>query len=112
MVTVDDARAVAAGLERSYEAVVRDRLRFRVKQIGYVAFSRDEKIMGFAFPKEERDALVASAPEKFLLPRESELRFNWVCVRLDAIDLDELHELVVDAWRMVVPKKVSAAYPG
>jgi len=110
MVTIDDARAVAADLARSYEAVVRDRLRFRVGQIVYVSFSRDETIMGFAFPKEERDALVASEPDKFLLPRESELRFNWVCVRLAALDHDELREIVVDAWRLVVPKKVAATY--
>ena len=76
----------------------------------YVAFSHDETIMGFAFPKEERDALVASEPDKFLLPRQSELRFNWVCVRLDSIDRDELRELVIDAWRMCVPTKVAAAY--
>jgi hypothetical protein len=112
MVTIEDARAVAAKLARSYEAVVRNQLRFRVGQIVYVSFSPDETIMGFAFPKEERETLVAAEPNKFLLPRQSELRFNWVCVRLDAIDHDELHELVVDAWRMVVPKKVSAAYDG
>ncbi|HWN26328.1 MAG TPA: MmcQ/YjbR family DNA-binding protein [Actinomycetospora sp.] len=112
MVTVDDARAVASTLARSYEAVVRGELRFRVGQIVYVGFSRDETLMGFAFPKEERDALVASEPDKFSLPRPSDLRFNWVQVRLDAIDHDELREIVVDAWRMVVPKKVSAAYDG
>ena len=112
MVTVDDARLVASNLPRSYEAVVRGELRFRVGQIVYAAFYRDETIMGFAFPKEERDALVASEPNKFLLPRPSDLRFRWVCVRLDAIDHDELRELIVDAWRMVVPKKVSAAYDG
>ena len=112
MVTIDDARAIASPLARSYEAVVRNQLKFRVGQIVYVAFSRDETVMCFAFPKDERDALVASEPGKFLLPRESDLRFNWVCVRLDAIDHDELRELVVDAWRMVVPKKVSAAYDG
>jgi hypothetical protein len=112
VVTVDDARSVASNLPRSYEAVVRNRLRFRVGRIVYVAFSHDETIMGFAFPKEERDALVASEPDKFLLPRQSELRYNWVCVRLDAIDHDELRELVVDAWRMCVPKKIATAYDG
>ena len=110
MVTVDDARFVASTLPRSYEAVVRGALRFRVGQIVYAAFYRDETIMGFAFPKEERDALIESEPNKFLPPRPSDLRFNWVCVRLDAIDHEELRELIVDAWRMVVPKKVSAAY--
>ena len=109
-VTIDDARRVVAPLPRSYEALVRDRVKFRVGQIVYAAFSRDESIMGFAFPKEEREALVASEPDKFLMPRPSDLRFRWVEVRLDALDLDELEELLVEAWRMCVPKKVSDAY--
>ena len=41
-----------------------------------------------------------------MLPRESDMRFNWVLVRMDAIDVEEMRELVLDAWRMVVPKKV------
>ena len=110
VVTIDDAGAVASTLARSYEAVVRDQLRFRVGQIVYVAFSRDETLMGFAFPKDE-DALVASEPNKFLLPRQSESASTG-SRPADAIGHDELHELIVDAWRMVVPKKVSAAYHG
>lgn len=108
-VTIDDVRAVVRDLPRSYEALVRDRVKFRVGRIVYLAFSRDERVMGFAFPKEERDALVASDPAKFLLPPTSDLRYNWVCVRLDALDHDEMAELVLDAWRMVVPKRVAAA---
>lgn len=112
MVDIDDVRAIATGLPRSYEVLVRDRVKFRVGRIVWLAFSRDETVMGFAFPKDERDALVASEPEKFLLPRPSDLRYNWVCVRLDAIDADELRELVLDAWRMVVPKRVAAEHLG
>jgi hypothetical protein len=111
-VTIDDARAIAATLPRSYEALVRDQVRFRVGRIVYVAFYDDETIMGFAFPREEREALVASEPDKFLLPRPSDMRYRWVCVRLDAIDIDELRELLVDAWRMCVPNKVAATYEG
>ena len=108
--TIDDVRAVALDLPRSYEALVRDRVKFRVGRIVYLAFSRDETLMGFAFPKEERDALVASEPDKFLLPRPSDLRYNWVVVRLDAIDRAEMREIVIEAWRMVVPKSVAAAH--
>ncbi|MGH2785574.1 MAG: MmcQ/YjbR family DNA-binding protein [Actinomycetota bacterium] len=108
MVTIDDVRALALTFPRSYEVLVRDRVKFRVGRIVYLAFSRDERTMGFAFPKEERDALVASEPAKFQLPRTSDLRYNWVEVRLDAIDEVEMREIVVDAWRMVVPKKVAA----
>ncbi len=107
MVTIDDVRAVLAGLPRSREVLVRDRVKFRVGQIVYVAFSRDETEIGFAFPKEERAALVAARPEVFFLPRESELRFHWVEAWLDALDVDEMRELVLDAWRMVVPQRVA-----
>ena len=109
MVTIDDVRAVVDGLPRSYEALVRDRVKFRVGRLVYLAFSRDETMMGFAFPKEEREALVASEPHKFMLPRASDMRYNWVVVRLDAIDEEEMAEIVTEAWRMVVPKKVAAA---
>jgi hypothetical protein len=110
MVTVDDVRAVTAELPRSYEVLVHDRVKFRVGQIVYVAFSRDETVMGFGFPKADREMLVASDPDKFMLPGATDMRFNWVCVRMEALDVTEMRELVVDAWRMVVPKKVAAAY--
>jgi hypothetical protein len=110
--TLDDARAIAATLPRSYEAVVHGSVRFRVGRIVYAAFYQDETIMGFAFPKEERAALVDSEPDKFLLPRTSDMRYRWVCVRLAALDPTELRELLVDAWRMCVPKSVAAAYEG
>jgi hypothetical protein len=111
-VTIDDARAIAATLPRSYEAVVRDSVRFRVGRLVYAAFYDDDTIMGFGFPKEEREALVASEPDKFLMPRQSDMRYRWVCVRLAAIDGEELRELLVEAWRMCVPKKVAAEYDG
>lgn len=110
MAVIEDVRALGSELERSYEVYVRNRLKFRVKQIVYVAFSLDETVMGFAFPKEERAALVAGNPDKFQMPRESDLRFHWVHASLAALDPVEARELVVDAWRMVVPQKVARAY--
>jgi hypothetical protein len=108
--TVEDVRWLGSSLERSYPVDVRGSLKFRVRQIVYVAFSLDETEMGFAFPKEERAALVAAQPHRFHLPRPSGLRFNWVEVELAALDAAEAREFVVDAWRIVVPKKVSRAY--
>ncbi len=110
MAEIDDVRPLGSSLERSYEVYVRGRLNFRVGQIVYVAFSLDESVMGFAFPKEERAGLVASDPRKFELPSASDMRFNWLHADLAVLDRDEARELVVDAWRMVVPQKVSRAY--
>ena len=69
-----------------------------------------ERVMGFAFPRDERAELVAAEPAKFALPSPSDMRFHWVHARLPELDPDEARELVVDAWRMVVPQKVSRAY--
>jgi hypothetical protein len=110
MVSIDDVRTLASELPRAYEALVRDRVKFRVGSIVFLSFSRDESLMGFAFPKEERDALVASEPAKFLMPERADLRYNWVLVRLAAIDQQQMREIVLDAWRMVVPKRVATEY--
>ena len=110
MVTIDEVRSLAITLPRATEAFVRGRVKFRVGRIVWLAFSRDETLLGFAFPKEWRDALVETEPDKFMLPRESDLRYNWAVVRLAAIDPAEMCELVVDAWAMVVPKSVAAPY--
>ena len=110
MVTLDDVRALALTLPRTTEAFVRGRVKFRVGQIVYLSFARDETLMGFAFPKDEREWLVGTEPDKFLMPRPADLRYNWVVVRLAAIDEEEMRGLVIDAWSMVVPKSVSAPY--
>ena len=112
--TLDDVRELALSLPRSYEALVRGRVKFRVGQIVYLAFSNDGETMGLASPKELRDALIQSEPHsephKFSWPSQSDLRFNWVHVRLAAIDADEMRDLVENAWAMCVPKRVAAEY--
>jgi hypothetical protein len=106
MVTLAEVRRFAMTLPRTTEGLVAGRVKFRVGRIVYLAFSRDEKVMGFGFPKEERDWLVGGDPEKFMQPSRGDLRYNWVLVRLEAIDETEMRELVMDAWRMVVPKRL------
>ena len=112
MVTIDAVRAVAETLPRSYEAVVGGLVKFRVGRIVYLSFSRDQTVMGFAFPKEEREWLIGGSPDKFMHPNASDMRYHWVHARLSALERDEMRELVLDAWRMVVPKHVAAAYIG
>jgi hypothetical protein len=110
VVTIEDVRALAITLPRSSEGVVRGQVKFRIGRIVYLSLSPDGSTMGFAFPKELRDALVESEPDKFSLPSKSDLRYNWVHVRLDGIDADEMRELVEDAWAFCVPKRVAEDY--
>jgi hypothetical protein len=110
VVTAEDVRKLALTLPRAYEVLVRDRVKFRVGSYVFLSLSPDETVLGFGYPKEEREALVAAEPDKFRMPLPSDLRYNWVRVRLAAIDHEEMTELVLDSWRMVVPKRVWAEY--
>jgi hypothetical protein len=107
---MDEVRAFASTLPRSSEAFVRGRVKFRIGRIVYLSFSRDGSTMGFAFPKEWREALVDSDPEKFSLPSASDMRYHWAHVRLAALEQDEMRDLVEDAWAFCVPKSVAAEY--
>ena len=108
MITAADVREVARPLPRTEEHLIRDYVKFRVGKIVYASISPDELTLGFGFPKEERAALIASRPDVFLMPRLSDQRFHWINARMAALDKDEMRELIIDAWRMVVPKKVAA----
>ncbi|HEY4267015.1 MAG TPA: MmcQ/YjbR family DNA-binding protein [Galbitalea sp.] len=110
MAVIEDVLALGTELERSYPVYVHGRLKFRVGSMVYASFSHDQLVMGFGFPKDERAALVGGDPVKFQLPAESDMRYHWVHATLAALEPGEARELVVDAWRMVVPQKVSRVY--
>ena len=99
-------------LPRTSEHLIRDYVKFRVGQIVYASVSPDETMIGFGFPKEEREAMIASRPDVFVMPRLSDQRYQWIVARMAALGKDEMTELIIDAWRMVVPKKVAAAHLG
>jgi len=109
-VTVDQIREFAGSLPRSYEAIVHGRLKFRIGQIVYLSIATDGSTMGCGFSKEVREAAIEAEPEKFSRPRESDMRFNWIHVNLDAIDYEEMRDLVENAWSNCVPKSVAREY--
>jgi hypothetical protein len=109
-VSVDEVRALAATLPRSYEVFVRGRIKFRVGSIVWLAFSKDGATMGCGFPKELRAGAVEAEPEKFSLPGASDMRFNWIHVDLGAIGAAEMRDLVEEAWSRCVPRFVAEEY--
>ena len=110
MVTVDEVCAFARSLPRTNEGLVRGHVKFRIGRIVWLSLSPDGSTMGFAFPKELREALVESDPEKFSLPGRGDMRYHWAHVRLAAIDAQEMRELVEDAWAFCAPKGLAEEY--
>ena len=99
-------------LPRTTEGMVRGRTKFYVGRIVYIAFEApgDDSLMGFAFPREWREAAVNNHPDKFVMPTGIDLKYQWLIVRTRAIDVPEMRELVEDAWSMVVPQRVIDEY--
>jgi len=89
---------------------VHGQIKFRIGRIVWLALSEDGSRMGCGFPKEFREAAVQAEPWKFSLPSESDLRFNWIHVRLAAIDYPEMRDLVEEAWSRAVPRFVAREY--
>jgi hypothetical protein len=90
MATVEDVRRIAMSLPRTSEHLIREHTKFRVGRLVYASVSPDEERLGFGFPKEER--------------------YHWVRARLPLLAVDELSELLIDAWRMVMPKTIAARH--
>lgn len=61
--------------------------------------------MSLKASKEDQEALLASAPEVYSYAAYVG-RYGWVGVDLSKVDPDELHELVIEAWRRTAPKKL------
>jgi hypothetical protein len=108
--TIGDVRDWALSLPRTEEHLIRDYVKFRVGRIVYASVSPDETILGFGFPREERAALIAAEPHRFLLERRGDERYNWIDARIATLSLGEAREFITDAWLMVVPKRVAASF--
>ncbi len=75
----------------------------------YANHHHDDRL-GFwcAAPDGAQEALVGSDPQRFFVPPYVGHR-GWLGVRLDVpIDWDQIADLVVDAYRVVAPRKLVA----
>ncbi len=120
MVDADDVRRIATSLPHVVE-MDSDGFDFRVGNRGFI-WSYPEHERGqrrvirtdiavlYVGDEGEKQALLLSEPEVFF----STPAYNWaplVMVRLAAIDLARLGELVTDAWHMRAPAKLVIDYP-
>ena len=117
MADADDVRRIALGLPHVVE-IDSDGFDFRVADRGFV-WSYPERVPGrgrvirsdiavlYVGDEAERQALLLGEPELFFTSGGYE---GWplVLVRLAAVDVGRLTELITDAWRMRAPAELSA----
>lgn len=112
MPEAEDVRRVALSLPDTTEKVAWSMPTFRVAGKMFATLPEDESSMAVRCPKEERDELVMSEPEKFWIA-DHEAQFAWVRVRLAALeDEHELRDILADSWRQAAPPRLLEAHPG
>ncbi|MEU2510801.1 MmcQ/YjbR family DNA-binding protein [Streptomyces syringium] len=127
MVTAEDVRAIALALPETAERLAWGMPTFRVGGATgkggkaeaakggkiFAALADDDASMGVKCPREERAELIATEPEKFFVRPGHDDNYDWLRVRLAAIeDTAELRAILTDAWRQAAPRSVVDAHGG
>jgi hypothetical protein len=122
--TWDDVRRIALELPETREEVSRDLRHWRVKDKGFVwerpLRRADREALGEAAPDGPilgarvehlvaKEALLADDPAVFFTTPHFD-GYPAVLVRLERIGLDDLREVIVEAWLARAPKRLAEAY--
>jgi hypothetical protein len=122
--TWDDVRRLALALPETDERVSRGNIQWRVKEKLFVwerpLRNSDLAALGAAAPDGPilgarvehlgaKEALLADDPAVFFTTPHFD-GYPAVLIRLEQIAIDELEELVIDAWLARAPKRLAAAY--
>ena len=124
MATWDDVRRIALELPETSEGVARDLRTWRVKDKGFVwerpLRRADREALGDAAPDGPilgarvehlvaKEALLADDPSVFFTTPHFD-GYPAVLVRLERIGLEDLREVIVEAWLARAPKRLAEAY--
>ena len=113
MATEDDVRRIALSLPGAFEHPSYGGMpAYRVgkKNFAYVREDR-ESVTVYVSDLDEKEALLASEPDKFFSTPHHD-GYPVVLVRCPAVSVDELRELLTEAWRLKAPKRLAASYDG
>lgn len=107
MATFDDLRNAAKDLPGAWEATwMNGDPAFQVGKKSFINLIKGRLLM--KLDKDHQEFLFEVRPEVFTPFTAGGMRWSWVDI--DAIDAEEAAELTVEAWKQVVPKKVSRAW--
>jgi len=107
-------RRICEALPETTEKLSHGEPTFFVRKKVYVIFANNHHNDGHVAvwipaPLGFQEALIESDPEKFFKPPYVGVR-GWIGIELDKVDDDELDAHIEQAWRMIAPKKLLAAF--
>ena len=110
MATEDDARELALSLPATAEKPSYGMPGFRVRDRLFARIREERGVLVVWCENEaEKEFLIRAEPDKFFTTPHYD-GYAMVLVRLDAVERDELLELVTESWRLRAPKKLVASF--
>ena len=107
--TADEARALALSLPGAEESSHFDTPDFRVRGKIFATLPGPDRMVVRVDPPDQAVLLTAEPATFASCPGAWGLK-GWTIVQLASVDREVLHDLLVDSWRRLVPKKVAAAF--
>lgn len=109
MPTAQDVREMALALPETSEKPCYGTPGFYVRTKFFARVLEDGESVGVKVDLGEREALVAEAPDVFVITPHYE-RSSMVAVRFGPADPEELREVLEESWRRAAPKRLLAAF--
>jgi hypothetical protein len=109
MANTDDVLRIALALPEVDHKPWSDLIGVRVCGKGFTYLYEGAQTAVIKATLAEQAALVATNPDVYAKSRVSS-RFGWVSVKLSVVSLDELAEILTEAWRLTAPRRLVAAF--
>ena len=107
MVSFDDVRELALELPETEEATSYGTPAFKVRRKLFARLREEGDVLVVKVERDERAALIESEPDVYFFTPHYE-NYGFVLVRLDAVERDELREILTESWRLAAPKRLVA----
>jgi hypothetical protein len=103
MATEDDVRRICAALPETSELLSAGVPYFRVERHGFARLRQDpQALVVWTADVSDKESMLRACPEKFFTTPHYEGQ-PAILVRLDAVDVPELTDLLVSSWRLRAP---------
>lgn len=110
MATADDVRQLVAGLPGAVEKPAWGQPCFRVREKIFASLDAEGAVLGFSVDRDDRVALVASDPDTYFVQTGHDEKYHFARARLARLGVDELREVLTDAWRRIAPAAAVRAF--
>ena len=108
--TFDDVRAMALALPQVEESTSYESPAFRIRKRLLARLHDDGEAIVLKVDPVQRDALLATRPDRFFVTPHYEDDRSWILTRLDGADPEEIAELLAAAWRRLAPRRIVEAF--